>query len=84
MSKVMNKNPGIEKAILILGSQKALASAVGCAQSTVSDWLNGRKKVSPEHVPIIVRSTAGGVLGYQIRPDLPDIFHVPDSDSNAA
>ncbi len=77
-------NSGIKAAILVIGSQKAFAQKVGCAQSTVSDWLNCRKKVSPEYVPLIVRSTGGEVKAHEIRPDLPDIFPASEPTNESA
>ncbi|PLL43450.1 transcriptional regulator, partial [Klebsiella pneumoniae] len=41
------KNPAVEKAISIAGSQKELAKRCGKAQSTICDWLNGKKRISP-------------------------------------
>lgn len=72
------KNVGLEKAISLLGTQKILAQKCGKAQSTICDWLHGRKRVSAEIVPLIVRATEGKVLAYEIRPDLPDLFPHPE------
>jgi len=77
MLKEEHSNQGILKALAVIGSQKLLAGKVGCAQSTVSDWVNGKKRVSPQYVPIIVRATNGEVMAHQLRPDLPDLFPVP-------
>lgn len=68
------KNEGIEKAIMIVGSQRALAKACGRAQSTISDWLNGNKSISPEFVPSLVDATDGKVKSFEFRPDLPEVF----------
>lgn len=38
------KNEGIAKVVDIAGSQIALARRCGRAQSTICDWLNGKKK----------------------------------------
>ncbi|HHL2713169.1 TPA: transcriptional regulator [Yersinia enterocolitica] len=73
-------NEGIAKAVDAVGSQGALAGKIGRAQSTVSDWLNGNKKVSPEIVPVIVRIAEGAVLPHEIRPDLPELFPHPAQD----
>lgn len=78
MNQTGELNYGIKNAISIFGSQKAFSQRIGCAQSTVSDWLNCQKKVSPEYVPIIVRLTEGAVNAHQLRPDLPDLFPHPD------
>ncbi|WP_338011075.1 transcriptional regulator [Photorhabdus temperata] len=50
---------------------------MGRSQSTVSDWLNGKKKVSPESVPSIVEITKGVVQPHELRPDLPKVFPPP-------
>ncbi|WP_129543391.1 helix-turn-helix domain-containing protein [Serratia sp. 1D1416] len=77
MSKEESPNQGILKALSVVGSQKLLALKIGCAQSTVSDWLNGKKRVSPQYVPVIVKAANGEVMAHQLRPDLPDLFPDP-------
>lgn len=71
------KNPAIERAIAIAGSQKSLASRCGRAQSTICDWLNGKKKISPENVVRLIRATNGEIGGHEFRPDLPEFFPPP-------
>ncbi|WP_241597683.1 YdaS family helix-turn-helix protein [Rosenbergiella epipactidis] len=71
-------NLAIEKAIEIAGSQMALAKRCGKAQSTISDWLSGKKKISPEHVHSLVDATDGKVPAYEFRPDLPNLFPRPN------
>jgi len=71
-------NLAIEKAIDIAGSQMALAKRCGKAQSTISDWLSGKKKISPEHVHSLVNATDGKVPAYEFRPDLPNLFPRPN------
>lgn len=71
------KNKGIEKAIIISGSQRALAKRCGRAQSTISDWLHCNKSISPQYVPLLVKATGGEVKGFEFRPDLPDLFPKP-------
>lgn len=73
------KNPAVEKAIKIAGSQKALAQRCGKAQSTICDWLNGKKKISPEHVHDLVEAVNGEVQGFEFRPDLPNLFPHPNN-----
>lgn len=68
------KNLAVEKAIEIAGSQMALAKRCGKAQSTICDWLNGKKRISPQHVPSLVAATGGRVSAHEFRPDLPDLF----------
>ncbi|MCC3749724.1 helix-turn-helix domain-containing protein [Rouxiella badensis] len=72
------KNSAIEKAIEIAGSQMALAKRCGKAQSTICDWLNGKKRISPEHVPDLVAATEGKIADYEFRPDLPSLFKHPE------
>nr|WP_154325069.1 helix-turn-helix domain-containing protein [Pantoea sp. 201603H] len=72
------KNSAVEKAIEIAGSQMALAKRCGKAQSTICDWLNGKKRISPEHVPDLVNATEGKIPAYEFRPDLPGLFPHPN------
>ncbi|BCZ39806.1 TPA: helix-turn-helix domain-containing protein [Serratia marcescens] len=72
------KNAAVEKAIEIAGSQMALARLCGKAQSTICDWLNGKKRIKPEHVHALVIATGGKVQPYEFRPDLPHLFPHPD------
>jgi len=71
------KNEAIAKAIIIAGSQMALAKRCGRAQSTICDWLNGKKRISPEYVPDLVSAVEGKIAPYEFRPDLPDLFPHP-------
>lgn len=71
------KNIAVKMAIEIAGSQTALAKKCGKAQSTVCDWLNGKKRISPEHVPVLVEATKGKIPAYKFRPDLPELFPHP-------
>ncbi len=71
------KNAAVEKAIEIAGSQMALARRCGKAQSTICDWLNGKKRISPEHVHSLVAATDGKIPAYEFRPDLPALFPHP-------
>ena len=61
------KNPAVEKAIALAGSQKELAKRCGKAQSTIS----------PIHVPDLVNAVDGQILAHEFRPDLPSIFPHP-------
>ena len=73
------KNSAVEKAIAIDGSQKELAIRCGKAQSTICDWLNGKKQISPVHVPVLVRAIEGKIQAHEFRPDLPELFPHPDN-----
>lgn len=68
------RNEVISKAIEILITQEKLAKACGVSQSSINKWLYNKSKVSPENVLKIVKATNGLIQGYQIRPDLPDLF----------
>ncbi|MHA3667242.1 YdaS family helix-turn-helix protein [Yersinia enterocolitica] len=78
------KNEFIEKAINVVGSQSALAKIVGHPQSLVSAWLRGKRRVSVDAVPLIVKITDEQVKPYQLRPDLPNIFPHPSPKSGSA
>ncbi|HCO3629139.1 TPA: helix-turn-helix domain-containing protein [Escherichia coli] len=71
------KNEAVQKAIAIAGSQKELARRCGKAQSTICDWLNGKKRISPAFVPDLVNAVEGKVAAYEFRPDLPALFPHP-------
>lgn len=73
------RNRAVEKAIAIAGSQKELAKRCGKAQSTICDWLNGKKQISPVHVPVLVKAIDGEIQAYEFRPDLPELFPHPDN-----
>lgn len=60
----------IERAIKVLGSQAALATALGVKQPTVSEWLRGDRKVPAERCPQIERATSGAVRCEDLRPDV--------------
>jgi len=61
---------GLQKAILHLGSQSALARAIGTKQQNVWGWLNGSKRVPAEFVIPIEKATDGRVTRHEIRPDI--------------
>ena len=71
------KNLAVEKAIEIAGSQGKLAKRCGKAQSTICDWLHGKKRISPEFVPLLVEAVNGQIQAHEFRPDLPTIFPPP-------
>lgn len=77
------KNKAIIKAIEILGSQGKLATACGLTQTTTWKWANGLSKVSPQHVPLVVKATKGKVKPWEIRPDLPELFPKKQKATNA-
>ena len=60
----------IERAIKRLGSQAALAKALGVKQPTISEWLRGDRQVPAERCPDIERATGGAVRCEELRPDV--------------
>lgn len=58
------------RAIQCLGSQAAMASALGVAQPTISEWLRGVRQVPAERCPQIERATGGAVRCEELRPDV--------------
>lgn len=60
----------IEKAAAILGSQRALASALGVTKAAVWQWKHDGRRVPAEHCPQIERLTEGAVRCEQLRPDV--------------
>lgn len=62
----------IEAAVEHLGSQKALAEALDVSPQMVSQWLSGKRPVSPEKARDIDRVTGGAVPKHSIRPDIFD------------
>lgn len=68
MSKVQAEV--IARVVEILGSQLALAKALGIKPPTVHQWLSGKRPVPAERCPSIERLTDGAVLCEQLRPDV--------------
>lgn len=62
----MYKAP-ILKACNALGSQSALARALGKRQSVVASWIK-RERIPAEHVLMV--ETVSGVPRHELRPDL--------------
>lgn len=78
------KNEAMVKAIALAGSQSELAKKCGKSQSTICDWLHGKKRISPEHVPALVAAVRGEIAAYEFRPDLPTVFPHPAGPGHAA
>ncbi|MDE9544201.1 helix-turn-helix domain-containing protein [Xenorhabdus bovienii] len=76
------KNSVIKKVIDIAGSQAKLAQVLGCAQSLISAWLYGKKRVSVSLVPDIVVLSNGAVQAHELRPDLPTVFPPPEATAH--
>lgn len=60
----------IQQSVQILGSQKALADAIGVSQAYVSHFMTGRRTVTPELCVRIEKATRGKVKRKTIRPDI--------------
>lgn len=60
----------IDVAAGILGSQAALASALGVTRAAVTQWKEEGRRPPAEHCPKIQRLTAGRVTCKDLRPDI--------------
>lgn len=58
----------LERAIEILGTQEALASALGIRSPSISEWR--KRQVPAERCPEIEKATSGKVTRYDLRPDV--------------
>lgn len=65
----MDRHP-IDIASDIVGSQVALASALGVSKGAVSQWKDDERRVPAEHCPAIERATRGAVRCEDLRPDI--------------
>lgn len=59
----------LERAINVVGSQSALAKAIGRTPQVVNNWQR-RGNVPAEHCPAIERATKGEVRCEDLRPDV--------------
>ncbi|WP_019700416.1 helix-turn-helix domain-containing protein [Paracidovorax oryzae] len=60
----------IAKAARIVGSQRALAAALGVTKGAVWQWKEDDRQVPAEHCPHIERLTSGNVRCEDLRPDV--------------
>jgi len=65
----MTTNP-IDEAARIVGSQVALAAALGVTKSAVNQWKAQGRKVPAKHCPAIERLTNNHVRCHDLRPDI--------------
>lgn len=63
------KHP-IDVAADLLGSQAALATALGVTRAAVTQWKDDGRRTPAEHCPLIERLTNGIVTCEQLRPDM--------------
>lgn len=61
----------VAAAAKLVGSQQALASALGVTKAAVNQWMHPGRRVPAEHCPLIERLTAGAVKCEELRPDVP-------------
>lgn len=64
----MRSMDALDKAIRIVGSQKALGEACGVWQTAVSQW-RSRGSVPAEYCASIERATKGAVMRWDLRPE---------------
>jgi DNA-binding transcriptional regulator YdaS (Cro superfamily) len=64
----------LEKAIEIVGSQRALAESLGVSLQAVNQWVNGKRPIPPKRAFDIQKLTGGRVRAASLRPDLAEIF----------
>ncbi|MBS7696250.1 MULTISPECIES: YdaS family helix-turn-helix protein [unclassified Chelatococcus] len=65
------RNPSLQRAIEIVGSQSKLAKMIGVrSQAAISRALLGEVKLSAELAVAVEAATAGQVPRWQLRPDL--------------
>jgi DNA-binding transcriptional regulator YdaS (Cro superfamily) len=80
----MSDMDALIQAINILGSQTALAKAIGGHVQTVNNWIS-RGNVPAEHCPAIERVTGGAVRCEDLRPDVDwAVLRRPATDETAA
>jgi DNA-binding transcriptional regulator YdaS (Cro superfamily) len=60
----------IDRAAKLLGSQVALANALGVTKAAVGQWKDEGRRVPAEHCPAIERLTDGVVTCEELRPDV--------------
>lgn len=67
----------IDTAARIVGTQAAMAKALGVTRAAVWQWKDGSRKVPDSHVTEIERLTAGAVPCEVLRPDC-SWMRIPD------
>lgn len=65
-----DQTSSISQVVQILGSQLALANALGLKPPTIHQWLSGKRPVPAERCPSIERLTGGAVTCEELRPDV--------------
>jgi len=65
----LSKSP-LERACEIVGSQAALAKALGVTPAVINQWLKGRRPIPPRHCPEIEGLTSGEVRCEDLCPEV--------------
>jgi DNA-binding transcriptional regulator YdaS (Cro superfamily) len=60
----------VDRAAKVVGSQTALAAALGVTKAAVGQWKDEGRRVPAEHCPSIERLTNGAVRCEDLRPDV--------------
>lgn len=60
----------VDRAAKVVGSQTALANALGVTKAAVGQWKDDGRRVPAEHCPSIERLTSGAVRCEELRPDV--------------
>ena len=60
----------IERAVIIVGSQRAMAKELGVTEGVISQWVCNRRPVSATKVLQVSELTGGRVTPEQLRPDV--------------
>jgi DNA-binding transcriptional regulator YdaS (Cro superfamily) len=63
------KNEALDKACDVMGSQEALAKALGIRSPSISEWRK-REQVPAERCRDVEKVTRGQVTRHDLRPDL--------------
>lgn len=77
----MSQEAPIARAIKAAGGGRKLAALLKVSPMAVSQWK--KRGVPAERVPAVVRACGGAVQGYELRPDLPELFPAPDENAVA-
>lgn len=75
----MDKTP-IERAVDLVGGQKALADALKIKPAMVWQWVNGHRPVAAHHCLPIEQATSGAITRHDLRPD---VFGAPSAEKAA-
>ncbi|WP_374557720.1 transcriptional regulator [Aquitalea pelogenes] len=63
------KAEALERACSLLGSQAALARAVGVKPPVIQQWMKGERPIPTARCVAIEKATSGAVTRQQLRPD---------------